>query len=118
MHNKSSPFVKVSYLKSSEIRAQIHRAAQAIKQNPNVAKVYLFGSFVRGEQKPGSDADISILLKHDDRRIIDRIPEYLDYFAEVKVPVDLFPYTLAEIEAMKASSNPLWREILATGVEL
>jgi hypothetical protein len=42
----------------------------------------------------------------------------LGYFAEVKVPVDVFPYTLAEIEEMRASNNSLWREILATGVEL
>jgi predicted nucleotidyltransferase len=118
MHNKSSSFVKVSYLKGREIQAQIHRAAQALKQNPNVAKVYLFGSFVRGDYTPGSDADISIILKNDERRMIDRIPEYLGYFAEVKVPVDVFPYTLAEVDAMKASNNSLWREILATGVEL
>lgn len=97
---------------------QIRRAAQKLKQNESVVKIYLFGSFVRGDYTPGSDADISIVLKHDSRPIIDRIPEYLDYFSEVNVPIDLFPYTLVEIEKLKASNNHLWREILATGVEL
>jgi predicted nucleotidyltransferase len=110
--------VKISYLKGSEVLSQLRQAAQALKQNPNVVKIYLFGSFVRGDYRPGSDADISIILNNDNRHAIDRIPEFLDYFAEVKVPVDLFPYTLAEVEKMKASNNALWREILATGVEL
>jgi predicted nucleotidyltransferase len=118
MHDKSFTSVKVSYLKGSEILPQLRQAAQKLKQNENVVKVYLFGSFVRGDYRPGSDADISIVLRQDSRRIIDRIPEYLDYFAEVKVPIDVFPYTLAEIDKMKETNNPLWREILTTGVEL
>ncbi|MDZ7311690.1 MAG: nucleotidyltransferase domain-containing protein [candidate division KSB1 bacterium] len=97
---------------------QLHHTAQRLKQHTNVDKVYLFGSFVRGDYRPGSDADIAIVLKQDHRRLIDRIPEYLDYFADVEVPIDVFPYTLAEVEQMKASNNPFWREIMVTGVEL
>ncbi|MFQ6008753.1 MAG: nucleotidyltransferase domain-containing protein [Candidatus Zixiibacteriota bacterium] len=118
MHDKSPNSVKVSYLKGSEVLSQLSQAAKRLKENSNVFKVYLFGSFVKGDYRPGSDADVSIVLKHDKRRIIDRIPEYLDYFSEVTVPVDVFPYTVDEVEAMKKSSNPLWREIMASGVEL
>ncbi len=118
MRDKLYDSVRVSYLKGSEILSQLRQAAKALKQNPNVQKVYLFGSFVRGDYRPGSDADISIVLKQDRRRIIDRIPEYLDYFAGVSVPVDIFPYTSDEVEKMKASNNSLWREIFISGMEL
>lgn len=118
MQQKSFNSVKVSYLNGRVVLLQLRKAASCLKQNANIVKIYLFGSFVRGDYRPGSDADISIILKQDHRRIIDRIPEYLDYFSEVSVPVDIFPYTLEEIEKMKASNNPLWREIVTTGVEL
>lgn len=118
MPDSSSSFVKVSYLNGSEILAQLHQAAQALKLNPNVLQVRLFGSFVRGDYRPGSDADIAILLRHDGRRIIDRIPEYQEYFAQVGVPVEVFPYTQADVERMENNNNPFWREIVATGKEL
>jgi len=118
MHDKSSNSVKVSYLEGSEIQSRLRLAARKLKQNANVVRVYLFGSFVRGDQRPGSDADVAIILKKDSRRIIDRIPEFLDSFAEVEVGVDVFPYALAEVERMQESNNPFWREIMASGVEL
>jgi len=118
MQIRSSDSVRVTYLNSRQILSQLREAASNLKQNDNVVAVRLFGSFVRNDHRPGSDADISIILKKDERRIIDRIPEYMDYFAEVGVPVDVFPYTLAEIESMKENNNPFWREISSTSVEL
>ena len=118
MHKKSCNSVKVSYLKSEDVLPRLRQAVARLKQNPNVLRVYLFGSFVKGNQTPGSDADVSIILKEDKRRIMDRIPEYLDYFSEVGVAVDVFPYTVAETERMKASNNSMLREILTSGVEL
>ena len=118
MRDSSSSFVKVSYLNGSAILAQLHHAAQALKRNPNVIIAYLFGSLVRGDYAPGSDADVAILLREDDRRMLDRIPEYMDYFDDVEVAVDVFPYTIAEVHRMESSNNAFWREIVTTGKEL
>lgn len=118
MPERSSNSVKVSYLNGNEILKQLRLAAKRLKQNTNVQQIYLFGSFVKGDFKPGSDADISIILKQDSRRVIDRIPEFMGYFSKVSVPVDIFPYTFDEVEQMKASNNSLLREILSTGVQL
>lgn len=118
MRDSSSSFVKVSYLNGSAILAQLHHAAQSLKRNPNVIKAYLFGSLVRGDYCPGSDADVAILLREDERRFMDRIPEFMDYFDAVEVAVDVFPYTLAEKARMESSNNAFWREIVTSGKEL
>jgi len=106
------------FLNGSAILVQLCRAAEALKQRPEVADIYLFGSLVRGDYSPGSDADVAIILRQDDRRVIDRIPDFLDYFMEVEAPVDVFPYTLAEVERMENGKNRFWQEIVATGRKL
>ncbi len=63
-------------------------------------EVSLFGSLARGNYAPGSDADIYILLREDTRKITDRIPEFLDNFSKIGVPIEVFPYTLKETEKM------------------
>lgn len=114
----SSNSVNVTYLDGEAVKEQLKLAVHQLRQNPNVVKVYLFGSFVRGDYVPGSDADIAIILKHDNRRIMDRIPEFLAFFAEVEVPVDVFPYTEKEFKRMTSTDNPFVQEILATGIQL
>lgn len=118
MRDLSSSFVKVSFLNGNAILAQLQEAVQTLKRNPNFVKALLFGSLVRGDYCPGSDADVAILLREDHRRMMDRIPEYADYFAGVEVAVDVFPYTLAEIARMESRNNFFWKEIVATGREL
>ena len=118
MRGKLLNSVKVKYLQGSNILAEIHEAAKVLKKDPNIVKIYLFGSFVREDFVPGSDADICIVMKEDHRRIIDRIPQYLNYFSNVSVPVDIFPYTIEEFDNMKRSHNNFAQEIITTGREL
>lgn len=118
MPEKSFNFVKVKYLEWDKIISGLRQAAHKIKQNANVEQVYLFGSLIRGNYGPGSDADICIVLKCDDRRFIDRIPSFLDHFIEVNISVDVFPFTRQEIEQMSQTGNSFYREILVNGVEL
>ncbi len=118
MREESLTSVKVKYLQGNSVLSRLQTAAEKLKRDSNIVKIVLFGSFVRDDFVPGSDADICIVLKEDTRRIIDRIPEFLDYFSDIGVPVDVFPYTVHEFEAMIDANNPFMREILATGKEL
>lgn len=118
MQKKSSNSVKVKYLDKDKIILQLRNACKKIKQDNNVQKIFLFGSFVRGDFLPSSDADICIILKKNNQRIIDRIPQFLDFFIDINVPVDIFPYTLYEVEKMKNMNNSFIKEVLETGVEL
>jgi predicted nucleotidyltransferase len=93
--------VKVRFLNRNEIFLRLSvLAQQLLRSRADVIEVSLFGSLVRGNYAPGSDADIYIVLKEDRRKMIDRIPEFLDHFSKVGLPVEVFPYTLNEIERM------------------
>ena len=89
--------VKVKFLDRDKILSRLTGLARKlIASRDNVLEVSLFGSLARGNYGPGSDADIYILLSRDQRRFIDRIPEFLDHFSGVGVPVEVFPYTIEE----------------------
>ena len=94
------------WLKRDELIDELHRVAKEVgEKDENTVKIVLFGSLAEGRAVPGSDADILILLKRDERRFIDRIPEYIEKFSEIDFPIEVFPYTIEEI-------NPLVKEAL------
>ena len=94
--------VAVRFLNRNEILPRLmERANQLLASNPDILEVSLFGSLARGNYAPGSDADIYILLGKDSRRFIDRIPEFLDYFSDTGLPIEVFPYTIEEMTEMK-----------------
>jgi predicted nucleotidyltransferase len=103
--------VRVFWLKRKELIDELRRVAEEVGRNDRkVVKIVLFGSLAEGRAVPGSDADVLVLLKEDERRFMDRIPEYLDKFS-IDFPVDVFPYTLNEV-------NPLVEEALKKGLVL
>ena len=106
---KSFGSVKTFWLDKDYIRHQLSRAANALKADRNVLRIVLFGSFAQDRAVPGSDVDILIVLQSDCRRFIDRIPEYLDAFSDIGIGVDVFPYTVDELD------NPVARNAMATG---
>jgi predicted nucleotidyltransferase len=106
---KSFGSVKTFWLDKDYIRHQLSTAANALKADRNVLRIVLFGSFAQDRAVPGSDVDILIVLQSDCRRFIDRIPEYLDAFSDLGIGVDVFPYTVKELE------NPVARNAMATG---
>ena len=96
--------VRVTFLEIEPILATLkERAQKLLATHPNVREVGLFGSLVRGNYAPGSDADLLVVLEHDSRRFVDRIPDFLEPFSGLGIPVDVFPYTVTEIDAMKDS---------------
>ena len=94
--------VKVKFLNRDEILKNLIRLAkQLLNSRQDVLEVSLFGSLARGNYAPGSDADILVLLKEDSRKFTDRIPEFLDHFSGVGLPIEVFPYTVKEVSAME-----------------
>jgi len=106
---KSFGSVKTFWLDKDYIRHQLSTAADILKSDGNVLRIVLFGSFAQDRAVPGSDLDILIVLQSDSRRFIDRIPEYLDAFSEIGIGVDVFPYTVKELD------NPVARNALENG---
>ena len=78
---------------------------RVLRENSNVLQVALFGSLATGQCVPGSDADVLVVLKEDDRRFMDRIPEFARIFLEAPISADIFPYTEREIQTMLSIGN-------------
>jgi predicted nucleotidyltransferase len=96
--------VSITFLEREPILARLtQRAQQLLATHPQVREVGLFGSLVRGDYGPGSDADLLVILESDPRRFVDRIPEFLEAFGGLGIPVDVLPYTVAEIASMQDS---------------
>jgi predicted nucleotidyltransferase len=94
--------VKVTFLEREPLLARLtERAHQLLASDPRVLEVGLFGSLVRGNYGPGSDADLLVILAADARRFVDRLPEYLRHFSGLGIAVDVFPYTREEIAVMQ-----------------
>jgi len=120
MPRPSSGSVRRAFLKRDKALDLLKGcASRLVAERPDVVRVLLFGSLARGDHGPRSDADVIIILsRSDEPRFMDRIPDLLDYFLPAHVPVDLLPYTEAEVERMVREGNPLVRRALAEGIEL
>jgi predicted nucleotidyltransferase len=68
-----------------------------------VLEVWLFGSLARGDATARSDADLLIVVDHDDRRPMDRAPEFLRLLEGLGRPVDVVVVTAAEWRARAGS---------------
>jgi predicted nucleotidyltransferase len=90
--------VVVKSVDVAAVRAAADRyAAGVLAARADVEEIVVFGSFENGSWAPGSDLDILIVLSAADRPVRDRMASLLpDRFP---VPVDLFPFTRAELQA-------------------
>ncbi len=112
VRRKSYGSVTVFSLDEEAIQDALARWVKEIRERPEVLAVVLFGSFASKRAVPGSDLDVLIVLRDDPRPFLDRIPDYAP--DDLPLPVDVFPYTLAEV----AAGQPLAVEALRTGTML
>ena len=74
-----------------------------------------FGSRVHGIPAPGSDVDICLVLARSDKPFRERAADYLP--VGFPVGLDLFPYTLAELERLRRE-RPAWHRAMTSGCDL
>ncbi len=67
----------------------------------DVEEVVVFGSFERGTYAPGSDLDVLIVLRDSTLPVRDRAAEFMP--PSFPVPLDLFPFTRAELDERRGS---------------
>ena len=101
-------------MRRDDVVRELERSARRLmRARPDVRRVLLFGSYARGNFGLRSDADVLLVLSSSPHeRYFDRIPEFLEFFLDMSVPVDIFPYTEAEVERMRVRENPLIRSAL------
>ena len=94
-------------------------ARRAADRLPEIRRILLFGSLVRGIPTPRSDADLLVeIAESGHERPGDRLPAMLRALSPLPCPVDLFVYTTDELQAMVAEDSPLVRVALRDGVDL
>jgi predicted nucleotidyltransferase len=85
-------------------------------RHPEIEKVILFGSLARGDAVPGSDADLLLILRECDLPFEERGTRY--QISGVGIGVDLFAYTMAELDRMREEGNPFLSQALSESVVL
>jgi predicted nucleotidyltransferase len=117
MLRRSFGTVKVFSLDRPRIRRALEQLIrERYRPDPNVAAVYLFGSFARGNAIPGSDLDLLVVLRDDSRPPRERIVDYLP--ERFPVGVDVVPWTEAELDERLARGDRMAHTILAEGEAL
>lgn len=105
--------IRIWRLNREQILKRLSDWAQTLVSNPEVLGVILFGSLVRGNCTAASDADLLVVLRHSDLRFHDRIPLYRP--RGIGIPVDVFPYTLAEALQSRDEGWGIVRSALTEG---
>ncbi|MBI4483039.1 MAG: nucleotidyltransferase domain-containing protein [Acidobacteria bacterium] len=109
--------VEIEYFPSRQVWEELRVFVSTLRrQHPEIEKVLVFGSLVRGDCVPGSDVDLLLVLRESSVPFLDRIPRYTP--SRFPVGVDVFPYTREELERMLSEGNTFIREAMAKGREL
>ncbi len=80
-------------------------------EHPEVNEIILFGSFSKNDFTPNSDIDIAIIVNETNKKFIERLDDYINYFAEIPLDSNLVVYTAGEIERMVKNGYSLAIEI-------
>lgn len=87
-----------------------------VEDYPEIEKIILFGSYIRGDYFPGSDVDVLIIMTESKKRFLERIPAF--YPSSFPCDIDIFPYTREEIDRLMQDSHGLVHRALSEGRQL
>lgn len=85
-----------------DIRSQIDALVEAISKHDDVARLILFGSSARQNDKAVNDIDVLILVKHDEVDIDSRtLCIRKDTYQTMHLPLDIIIESLATFESRR-----------------
>ena len=87
--------------------------AKAVNANFNYVKIFLFGSYAKGNYNDDSDIDIAIVFK-DYNNLIDMQLELMRLRRKIDSRIEPHPFRESDFEL----SNPIVNEILKFGEEI
>lgn len=116
MPDESWNFAEVRFIDYDETLRNLRKAvAEAKAKYPEIAKVFLFGSFVQGNWTADSDADLIVVVRKDFPRFLDRAPYQI--FPK-GIPTDSLVYSEDEFEKMARDPESFLAQNLASAMEL
>jgi predicted nucleotidyltransferase len=100
------------------ITALRQRAERLVAERPEVLEVRLFGSLASGGAKPGSDADLWILLEPTRMPFLDRSASLVRWFSGLGVGCEVMAYTEHEWRVLAAEGRRIVEVVDTQGVAL
>ncbi|MBI4020904.1 MAG: nucleotidyltransferase domain-containing protein [Candidatus Aenigmarchaeota archaeon] len=96
-----------------DLFAQAQRIATALRRLPGLRAVVLYGSVARGEERPGSDIDLFIILsqKGQEQRVKETVYAHAAHATSLTLPV-------TEASKRLTLRDFFWRDIIEQGVIL
>ncbi len=114
--NDSSASLVVKWNNETAVERAVRGWAERIgAQRSEVRRIVWFGSRVNGIPSPGSDVDVCLVLARSAKPFRERAADYLPL--GFPVGLDLFPYTVGEIERLRRE-HPSWHRAIMGGVDL
>lgn len=100
----------------AEVERAVRGWAEGIgARRSEVSRIVWFGSRVNGIPSPGSDVDVCLVLARSAKPFRERAADYLPL--GFPVGLDLFPYTVEELERLRRD-HPSWHRTITVGVDL
>lgn len=96
-----------------QVKRFVHKVIRAVKPT----KIVLFGSMARGDVHEGSDADL-LVVGDFKQRFFSRVGRILDLNDDASLELNVFPYTPAEFQRMRAQRNPFVERALREGIRV
>lgn len=107
----------VRFIDLNEVLADLRRAvAEAKAAHPEIVKVLLFGSLVRGNWTADSDADLMVVVEKDFQDFLTSRTPY-QIFAK-SIPTDSLVYSTGEFEKLTTDASSFLSQNLPTAIEL
>lgn len=92
-------------------------ASKLREENPLITKVFLFGSFVKGNYTPDSDVDILIIIKQIDTPFLKRAELFRDFFRNIPFELNLLIYSVDEMKKMIEEKNLFIQNVMQNAKE-
>ena len=116
MRELYSSFAEVRFIDRDAIIQNLRAVvAKAKSCYPEIAKVFLFGSFVRGDWTADSDADLIVVV---DKEFPDVLARSRYQIHCVSIPTDTLVYSEAEFRQLAADPGSFLSQNLSLSMEL
>jgi len=116
MPDRSWNSVEVRFIDRQQVIRDLRQAmAEAKRRCPEIATVFLFGSFVQGNGTADSDADLFVVVQKKFADIFDRGSHAI--FAK-GIPVDSVVYPLTEFEQLSRDPESFFAQNLPSALEM
>ena len=118
MHETSSNSVELRFIDRDQVIRDLRQAVTEAKaRHPEIEKVYLFGSFVRGNWTADSDADLIVVARREFSGVLDGERSRYQIFV-TSVPTDSLVYSETEFEQLRQDPSSFLAQNLPHSMEL